>query len=303
MTRRSLVTVGIPTYNRADTVVRAVESVRRQQHADLEILVSDDGSTDETREVLDAIAADDPRVRVLAQGTNVGHARNFQALLEAATGTYFMWLSDDDWLDPGYVERCLAVLEADAGHSLVAGLARYYVDGSHSVDERPTDLVDSRPGLRILRYLARVNVNGVLFGVARRDDLLEIGFHDKVGGDWSLVCQLAAKGRVQTLADVHVHRSLEGLSTDHRRLARSFGMPALLARQHHLVVAARLAWEIATAPSFKKIAPLPRATCALAACLLIVARFPGQAAARSVLKLFGLERVEDAVIAWVRRRD
>ena len=136
MSRRSLVTVGIPTYNRADTVVQAVESVRRQQHPDLEILVSDDGSTDDTRAVLDAIAADYPRVRVLAQGGNVGHARNFQALLEAATGTYFMWLSDDDWLDPSYVERCLAVLDANAGHSLVAGLARYYVDGSHDVDER-----------------------------------------------------------------------------------------------------------------------------------------------------------------------
>ena len=96
-----------------------------------------------------------------------------------------------------------------------------------------------------------MNVNGVLFGLARRDDLLEIGFHDKVGGDWSLVCHLAAKGRVQTLADVHIHRSMEGLSTDHRRLARSFGMPALLARQHHLVVAVRLAWEIATAPGVR----------------------------------------------------
>jgi glycosyltransferase involved in cell wall biosynthesis len=298
-----LVSIGIPTYNRSAPVRRAIRSALGQDHPELEVVVSDDGSTDDTAEVVGAIAESDPRLRLIVQPANLGHARNFDAVLQAARGEYFMWLSDDDWLDAGYVSRCLGALR-EHGDVLVCGLARYHAGGRHAVDERPTDLLAERPGARVIAYFARVNVNGALFGVARRDDLRAIGFADAVGGDWRLVSGLAARGRVRTVRDVHIHRSMEGLSSDAEQLARSFGMAGARARHHHVVLAGRLAREIASgAPPF---APLPiaeRVVVAPLVALLIVVRFPGIALARRILERLGLDSVEPRVTAWVRSRD
>jgi glycosyltransferase involved in cell wall biosynthesis len=297
-----LVTVGIPTYNRGAEAERAVRSALAQDHGAIEVVVSDDGSSDDTRERLERLAAEDGRVRYLRQPANLGHARNFQFVLDAARGEFFMWLSDDDRLDPGYVSRCLAAI-AEPGTVLAAGLARYHSGCRHTVDERPTDLLSPRPAARVLAYLAAVNVNGPLFGVARREDLARIGFPDEVGGDWLLVAALAARGRVRTVRDVHIHRSADGLSSDAAELAGSFGMRGVLQRHHHVAVAASLARAIVSWPDYAALGRPQRLLLAAAAVALIVVRFPGIAAARAVLDRLGLSRVEPAVTAWVRGRE
>ena len=183
-----LVTIGIPAYNRPALLRRAAHSALAQRDVSIEVVISDDASTDpEVGDVLTELATTDPRVRVLRQNQNLGHAGNYQAVLEAAEGEYFMWLADDDWLDPGYVACCLAVLAEDGGTVLVCGRASYYADGAHVVDERPINLISSRPGVRVIRYFGRVSLNGPLFGLARRDQWTAIGFPPSVAGDWILV--------------------------------------------------------------------------------------------------------------------
>ena len=253
-----MVTIGIPTYNRPALLRRAALSALAQRDVSIEVVISDDGSTDpEVGEVLNDLATADPRVRALRQDRNLGHAGNYQAVLEAAEGEYFMWLADDDWLDPGYVARCLAVLAEERGTVLVCGRASYYADGAHVVDERPMNLISSRPGVRVIRYFGRVSLNGPLFGLARRDQWTAIGFPPSVAGDWILVAALAARGRVRTINDTVIHRSLTGLGSDSTRLGLSFGMSNLAASQHHLLVAGRLWRDIVTgARTFAPLAPV-----------------------------------------------
>ena len=88
------------------------------------------------------------------------------------------------------------------------------------IDERAIDLTDRRPEARLVRYFARVSLNGPVFGVVACEDLVPIGFPPVIGGDWMLVAALAAKGRVRTLQDVHIHRSLSGLGSDTSRAGR-----------------------------------------------------------------------------------
>lgn len=103
-----LVSVIIPTYNRALICKRAVESVLAQTHGNVEIVVVDDGSKDNTREV---IAGLDHRVKYIYQANaGVSAARN--TALEASTGDYIAFLdSDDTWL-PWKLEAQLTVLRA-----------------------------------------------------------------------------------------------------------------------------------------------------------------------------------------------
>lgn len=291
-----LLSVGMPTFDRAEGLERAARSVLAQSLGDLELVISDDASpSPDVARVGERLAAEDPRVRFTRQPRNLGHARNYRWVLEAARGPFFMWLSDDDWLDPRYAERCLEELRADARRRLVCGQALYYSDGRLVAHERPIDLSERRSGARVLGYYARVNMNGALFGIARRDDLLEIPFQEVVGGDWLLVAGLAARGEVRTLRDVHVHRSMEGLGADPERLAQSFGLRGPLARWHHVLVARNVWREVARAGW----EPLPARFATATLCgLVLLIRYP----AVQLLRHAGLGPIEERLVARARRR-
>lgn len=274
-----------------------------QSHPVLEVLVSDDASSNPAmRQVAADLAAADPRVRVVRQPRNLGHAANYQWVLAAARGEFFMWLSDDDWIDPEYVARCLAALRED-GVVLVCGLARYYRDGVHVLDERPIDLASAHPGLRVIRFFALVSLNGPLFGIARREELLSVGFPPVVGGDWLLIARLAARGRVRTLCGVHLHRSLTGLGADSERLARSLGMRGVLARHHHVVFAGRLWADIAVCdPAFRVMNPIARVCAATSAAGLVLTRFALVALVRRAMGPELALSLETRISAWLRAR-
>ena len=104
------VSVVIPTYNRAAFIAEAVRSVREQRFQDFEILVVDDGSTDETAQIVQAVG--DPRVRYLYQN-NRGVAAALNTGWRAARGEFVARLdSDDRWL-PTLLQELVAALDAD----------------------------------------------------------------------------------------------------------------------------------------------------------------------------------------------
>ena len=118
-----LVTIGIPTYNREGLVGRAIESALAQDYPDIEIVISDNCSSDGTSRICEQFAARYPQIRYVHQATNLGATRNFQSVLDLAAGSYFMWLGDDDHIDPNYVSATLQRLQHDPGAALVSGLA------------------------------------------------------------------------------------------------------------------------------------------------------------------------------------
>lgn len=284
---------------------RAIRSALAQDHAAIEVLVSDDASPDPMVErVASAFAAKDSRVRVARQPHNLGHAGNYQWVLDSARGEYFMWLSDDDWIDPAYVSSCLAELRADSSLKLVCGLAEYQHGGQVVATERVTNLRSRRPGLRLLGYFSRVNMNGALFSLARRSDLLTIGFPSVVGGDWLLVAAMARRGRVRTIEEVRIHRSASGIGGDPVMLARTFGHSGLRARQHHLFLAASLWREIAgTSSRFPEFGPVARVFVASGAAASIVTRFTMVGLVRRVIGPSRASALERRVAAWLRRWD
>src|SRR6266567_6107791 len=89
------VTIAIPTWNRAEKVVKAIDSALNQAYNNIEVIVSDNASTDNTINLLDAYS--DDRLIVLKQSVNCGMANNWNECLNRSSGDYFILLSDDDY--------------------------------------------------------------------------------------------------------------------------------------------------------------------------------------------------------------
>jgi glycosyltransferase involved in cell wall biosynthesis len=93
--------------------------VLAQTYANVELIISDNASTDGTQEICRRFAREDPRVVYHRQATNVGLLNNFVSAAEQAAGTYLRWIGDDDSLEPDYVARVLDVFADDPRRVLV----------------------------------------------------------------------------------------------------------------------------------------------------------------------------------------
>jgi hypothetical protein len=109
MSTRPKVTIGIPTRNRRDYLRAALSSVFCQTYTNLEVVVSDNCSSDGTFEDLSEYP--DHRLRFVRQSTDLGMVQNFNAVLNLATGEYFLLLSDDDLLEPTAIETLMRPFE------------------------------------------------------------------------------------------------------------------------------------------------------------------------------------------------
>ncbi len=112
------VSVIIPMYNSAETIDRTLASVRCQTHEKLEIIVVDDGSTDDGPKIVERHAREDERIRLLRQ-RNAGVAAARNAAIEASTGAYIAPVDADDLWHPLKIEKQLAALGGDGPIGLV----------------------------------------------------------------------------------------------------------------------------------------------------------------------------------------
>lgn len=112
------ISICIPTYNRADILPYAVESVLSQTYTDFELLICDDASTDHTAEVVSQWS-EDPRICYIRHPKNIKRSRNMRSGYEAARGEYFIKFDDDDALTPTFLEKTVAVLDTHPAVDLV----------------------------------------------------------------------------------------------------------------------------------------------------------------------------------------
>jgi glycosyltransferase involved in cell wall biosynthesis len=119
--RSARVSVVIPCYNYGRYLRGAVESALRQSGVDVQVVIVNDGSTDDTAIVADQFAADDPRVIVVHNEVNRGHVHTFNRGLELADGEFLVRLDADDLLTPGCLSRAVALFDHDGRVGLVYG--------------------------------------------------------------------------------------------------------------------------------------------------------------------------------------
>jgi len=123
---RPKISIGVPVYNGEKFLAEALASIVDQTFDDMEIVISDNASSDRTAEICHGFMARDARIRYYRNPSNLGSAANWNRVLELARGEYFKWAADDDVLLPTYLEKCVDVLERDPSvvicHSLTTVL-------------------------------------------------------------------------------------------------------------------------------------------------------------------------------------
>jgi glycosyltransferase involved in cell wall biosynthesis len=196
------ISVTLPVYNGERYLGQAITSILGQTFPNLELIISDNASTDATEEICRGFAAQDRRVRYFRQPRNIGASPNFNICYELASSEYFKWAAHDDFLEPEYLAECVRALDANPDAVLCQSLVRLVDDHDRLIEvfravepgaasHDPTERFAAR-----MRNPRCLEIWGVIRMSALRNCVL-IGSY--VGMDRALLLELALRGRFVAL--------------------------------------------------------------------------------------------------------
>lgn len=190
-------TVAMPVYNGEDYIGRALDALERQEFTDFELLVRDNASTDGTEQIVREAAASDDRIRYVRNETNIGGARNSNALLADAAAPLIIWCYHDDEAHPRLLADSITHL-ADPRVS-VAYPRVQLIDPSGAVvgrhDDADLELAQDAPHERLAEVLHR-RIAQIQFGMMRTDLVRQAGgVSVSTGGEFILPAAMALRGR------------------------------------------------------------------------------------------------------------
>jgi glycosyltransferase involved in cell wall biosynthesis len=204
------ITVGLPVRNGGPALRRAVTSILDQSFERFLVQISDNASEDETASICSDFAAADRRIRYVRQRSNIGAMANFRAVLARASTPFFIWVAHDDWIEPGVLERCRAVLlEHTEASAAIPETIFHEPDGSTRL-ARGSKPVQGAAAHRLASYLARPADNSRFYGL-HRTAVLKRAFPadlpDVHSFDWAVMALSLAEGSHVGAAEARLHRT------------------------------------------------------------------------------------------------
>lgn len=190
-----LVSIGMPLYNEVRFVEDSISSILAQDYPNLEIIVSDNSSTDQTFTICQKVIGKQDNVVINRFDTNLGAAENFRYVLRTAKGKYFMWASGHDLWDANLVSECVAMLE-EIQTAVIAFGSSVWIDEYGLKLSKYSGYTDTRGLKPVARFLTVLfgNMHPVL-GVIRKTALNNArSFSSTVGADLILLTELVLLG-------------------------------------------------------------------------------------------------------------
>lgn len=220
------VSIGLPVFNGADYLIEAVDSILGQTFTDLELLIQDNASTDDTEKISRVYMQKDARVKYVRNSTNVGAAENYNVVFRRAKGRYFKWAAHDDVCAPEFIRQCIEVLENQPSVALCTGETELIHDDGSPVfynesagcfvtrDGRQVGRIDAphraeglSPSARYWDVLVHTMRSFEIFGLIRADILRDTVLHENYyGSDKVLLAELSLRGRFQLIPEVLLYR-------------------------------------------------------------------------------------------------
>ncbi len=172
------ISIGMPTFNGGSYIGEAIESILGQSLSDIELIISDNASNDDTEQICRKYEARDSRVRYFRQEKNRGAYLNYDFVLKEARAELFMWAADDDVRDSNWLEILSPHVKGD---TLLAFGRIVSMDGGGKIcREYPFKPMASLRTLRLIQYFLREESGGkanLIYGLFRRQVLLSRPFN------------------------------------------------------------------------------------------------------------------------------
>ena len=212
-----LVSVIIPTYNRGYIIERAIESVQNQTYKELEIIIVDDGSTDNTEEIVSKIS--DSRIRYLKNPKNSGvsHTRNLG--IAAATGTYIAFQDSDDIWKPQKLEKQMECMNQGNYGMVYCAFEREFKDGA-VVYYPPKEMPMEEKQGEIVQSLLRQNLVSTQTMLVKKEVIQQVGFFNEGMSnleDYELALRIAKRYPVGMVDEalVYLYTLSDGINQNH----------------------------------------------------------------------------------------
>ncbi len=257
------VAVGMPVYNAGKFLAAAIESILDQTFSDLELIVCDNASTDNSPSICERYALADGRVRFLRNPVNLGANPNYRRVANEAHSEYFKWASSNDLIDRDYIERC--VLRLDGQPDAVAAFGQTVLFRDDPLAGVPYDdhlnLDVANPLVRFRRCVEEMGLNNALNGLIRTAALRRTSMlRDYLSSDNVLVAELALAGKIINVSETRFYRRMDPDSATPLQ-------SAIEVRRHHYPTdrfgsffqSFQLARGYMSAVLLSGLAPIPRA--------------------------------------------
>lgn len=207
MKKAPLVSIVVPTHNRASLLTRALDSLRSQTFVDYEVIVVDDGSTDETRSSVEAYLSEAGFTYVFQENKGVAEARNTG--VRHSRGEYIAFCDSDDFWSPQKLEKQVPLFTSQT--DLVFTDAYFFTDAS-LIKGRFYDIVVPHKG-RVYDNLLRENFI-VTSSVIVRKSTLRTPFTGRTCEDWRMWLAVSKSGLVDYVDEplVYYYEHDQGLS-------------------------------------------------------------------------------------------
>lgn len=201
MTNGPLVSVGIPVYNGEHDLSQAVDSVLTQTYSNLEIIISDNASTDRTQQIALELAARDRRVHYHRLDRNIGSNGNFDNVKDLATGEYFMWTGSDDIRPPDSIELLLEALVKNPRAVMAHGAIITKLGKEEQLLPNKMDLLSPDSSQRIRSLTRSMHLNTMEYGLYRlaklREAVYKYQYNCQYGGDYLICLQMCFLGPIE----------------------------------------------------------------------------------------------------------
>ncbi|MBV1707048.1 MAG: glycosyltransferase family 2 protein [Hyphomicrobiales bacterium] len=167
------VTIGMPLYNGAHLLREGLESLARQTYDDFEVLICENGSTDDSRAIAEEFVARDRRFRMAALDETISAWDNFARCLTLSQSPYFAWRAYDDYAADNFIEALARGLDAHPQAQLAACEARTLNVSSGRERRFPTPALAADPARARRQLLAGVRAQW-FYGLYRREAVMPV---------------------------------------------------------------------------------------------------------------------------------
>lgn len=195
-----VVSVGLPVYNEAKYIEKTLASILDQDCADIEVIISDNNSTDGTREYVEMVCSQDSRVRLIKQEYNIGGQENFLEVLREARGQYFIYAGGHDLWSRDCLRILVDALEQDSNLALAVPV---HTD-EHFVPVPGIPTIDTRkatsPAKRSLLFWQQIRRCDAYYGLFRTEALRHsLPWPHLINDDFIALMRVASYGDVRTI--------------------------------------------------------------------------------------------------------